>query len=222
MGIRLRRGLLIASVAAAGGLPSFATPAALAQDAAPQNGAISCSSPVAPKDSAKSLTQRYGKDAAIAELPGAEGEKYKGVVLFPRARDQRIEISFAGNAMNAASGLSIRNAGKGSRWNIAGVSIGSSIADVQKANGRAFVISGFGWDYGGFVTDWKGGALASLQPGGCRIMLRFDKEAGAPANLLGDGVKVSSDNAALRKWGTSGERDGRQFPFREIKSAHDN
>jgi hypothetical protein len=213
MGIRipLRRGLLNAPMAAAGGLLSISAPA-LAQEAAPQNGAITCSSPVAPKDSAKSLTQRYGKDAAIAELPGAEGEKYKGVVLFPRARDQRIEISFAGNAMNAAAGLSIRHAGKGSRWNIAGVSIGSSLADVQKANGRPFVVSGFGWDYGGFVTDWKGGALASLQPGGCRIMLRFDKEAGAPANLLGDGVKVASDNASLRKWGPVVTEMGVNFP----------
>lgn len=211
MGIRLRRGLLIASVATTGGLPAPSTPA-LAQDAAPRDGAITCSSPVAPKDSAKSLTQRYGKDAAIADLSGAEGEKYKGVVLFPRAGDQRIEISFAGNAMNAAAGLSIRNAGKGSRWNIAGVSIGSRIEDVQKANGRAFVVSGFGWDYGGLVTDWKGGALASLQPGGCRIMLRFDKEAGAPTNLLGDGVRISSDNAALRKWGPVVSEMGVNFP----------
>jgi hypothetical protein len=201
---------MIASVAAAGGLLSTSAPA-LAQDA-PQGGAITCSSPVAAKDSARSLTQRYGKDAAIAELPGAEGEKYKGVVLFPRARDQRIEISFAGNAMNAAAGLSIRNAEKGSRWNIAGVSVGSSVADVQKANGRPFVVSGFGWDYGGFVTDWKGGALASLQPGGCRMMLRFDKEAGAPTNLLGDGVKVSSDNAALRKWAPVVSEMGINFP----------
>jgi hypothetical protein len=211
MGIRLRRGLLIASVAAIGGLLSVSA-AALAQDAEPRDGAISCSSPVAPKDSAKSLTHRYGKDAVIAELPGAEGEKYKGVALFPRARDQRIEISFAGNAMNAVAGLSIRNAGKGSRWNIAGVSIGSRIEDVQKANGRPFVVSGFGWDYGGFVTDWKGGALASLQPGGCRIMLRFDKEAGAPTSLLGDGVKISSDSAALRKWGPVVSEMGVNFP----------
>ena len=36
-------------------------------------------------------------------------------------------------------------------------------------------------------------------------MMRFGKETGAPhRNLSGDGVKASSDNAALVKWGARG------------------
>ena len=67
-----------------------AAPAALAQAPPPQEGAIMCSSPVAPNDSGKTLRQRYGKDTVVQELPGAEGETYKGLVLLPRAADQRI------------------------------------------------------------------------------------------------------------------------------------
>jgi len=63
---------------------------AFAQAPPPQEGAITCSSPVAPNDSGKSLRQRYGKDAVVQQLPGAEGETYKGLVLLPRAADQRI------------------------------------------------------------------------------------------------------------------------------------
>jgi hypothetical protein len=173
---------------------------ASAQTPPPQEGAITCSSPVAPNDSGNSLRQRYGKDAVVQQLPGAEGETYKGLVLLPRAKDQRIEVSFTDDAMKRATGLTIREKAKASRWNVAGITIGSSLAEAQKANGKPFLLSGFDWDYGGFVTDWKGGAFGRME-GGCRVMMRFGKETGAPRNLSGDGVKVASDNAALVKWG---------------------
>src|SRR6478672_12043623 len=82
---------------------------AFAQAPPPQEGAITCSSPVAPNDSGKSLRQRYGKDAVVQELHGAEGETYKGLVLLPRAADRRIEVSFTGDTMERATGLAIRN-----------------------------------------------------------------------------------------------------------------
>jgi hypothetical protein len=99
-----------------------------------------------------------------------------------------------------ASGLTLRDAGKVSRWSVGGISIGSSVADVQKANGNPFLVSGFEWDYGGFVTNWKGGMLGSPLQGGCTVTIRFGRKAGAPRSLSGDGVKVASDNAALVKW----------------------
>ena len=173
---------------------------ASAQTPPPQEGAITCSSPFAPSDSGKSLMQRYGKDAVVQELPGAEGETYKGLVLLPRAKDQRIEVSFTDDAMKRVTGIAIRDGAKANRWNLSGITIGSSLMEVQKANGKPFLVSGFDWDYGGFVADWKVGALGRLQ-GGCRVMVRFGKETGAPKNLSGDGVKVLSDNAALVKWG---------------------
>jgi hypothetical protein len=161
---------------------------------------ITCASPVAPNDNAKSLMLRYGKDAVVQELPGAEGETYKGLVLLPRAKDRRIEVSFTDDAMKRATGLAIRGDSKASHWNLSGITIGSSLMEVQKANGKPFVVHGFDWDYGGFVADWKGGTLSRLE-GGCRVMMRFGKATGAPSGLSGDGVKVSSDNAALVKWG---------------------
>jgi hypothetical protein len=185
---------------AAVSINALASPAA-AQVAAPQEGAVTCSSPVAPRESADSLKQRYGKNAVVQQLPGAEGETHRGVVLFPRVKDRRIDVSFSGDAMKSATGLVVRDSAKTSVWNIAGVSIGSSLADVQKVNGRAFLVAGFDWDYGGYVTDWKGGALGKLQPGGCRVSVRFGKDTGSPESLMGDSVKAPSDDVALRKWG---------------------
>ncbi|MFC5325018.1 hypothetical protein [Bradyrhizobium oligotrophicum] len=173
---------------------------ALAQSTPPVEGPITCSLPVAATDSLKSLKQRYGNDAVVQDLPGAEGETSKGLVLFPKAMDRRIEIAFIEDKMNAVSGLTLRDTAKTSRWSVAGISIGASLAEVQKANGKPFVVSGFGWDYGGFVTDFKNGTLGRILPGGCSITLRFGKDGNTPRALSGDGVKVSSDNPALVKF----------------------
>src|SRR5512142_319911 len=109
---------------------------AFAQSAPPREGPISCAAPVAPDDTERSLKQRYGKDAVVQDLPGAEGDRYKGVVLFLKARDRRIEIAFTDDKAGRASGLTLRDAGKASLWSVAGVTIGFSLADVQKANGK--------------------------------------------------------------------------------------
>ncbi|AWM01592.1 MULTISPECIES: hypothetical protein [Bradyrhizobium] len=187
---------------------------AFAQSAPPREGPISCAAPVAPDDTERSLKQRYGKDAVVQELPGAEGERYKGVVLFPKAGDRRIEIAFTDDKAGRASGLTLRDAGKVNVWNVAGVTIGSSLADVQKANGKPFLVSGFEWDYGGFVTDWKGGALSRPLQGGCTVTIRFGGKTGAPRSLSGDGVKAASDGAALVKWAPVVTEIGVNFPDR--------
>ena len=202
---------MMRTVIAITALVLLASPAS-AQPAPPQDGAITCASPVAADDTERSLKQRYGKDAVVQQLPGAEGETYKGVVLFPKARDRRIEVAFTDDKAGRVSGLSLRDAGKTSLWNVAGVTIGSSLAEVQKANGKPFLVSGFEWDYGGFVTDWKGGTLSRPLQGGCRITIRFSGKAGAPRSLSGDGVKVASDNAALVKFAPVVTEIGVNFP----------
>lgn len=184
---------------------------AFAQSVPPQEGPITCASPVAPGDTERTLKQRYGKDAVTQELPGAEGEKYRALVLFPKAMDRRIEIAFSDDKAGRASGLALR-AAETSRWSIGGITIGSSLSDVQKANGKPFLVSGFEWDYGGFVTDWKGGALNRPLQDGCTVTIRFGKKAGAPRSLSGDGVKIASDNATLVKWAPVVTEIGVNFP----------
>jgi hypothetical protein len=38
-----------------------------------------------------------------------------------------------------------------------GVKIGTTLAELEKLNGKPFDFYGFGWDYGGIVSDWKKG-----------------------------------------------------------------
>jgi hypothetical protein len=189
----------------------FASPA-FAQTAPPQEGAITCASPISSDDTERSLKQRYGKNAETQDLSGAEGETSKGLVLFPKANDQRLEVSFADDKSKRVAGVTLRDVAKTSKWNVSGITIGSSLADVQKANGKPFMVAGFEWDYGGFVTDWKGGALGRPIQGGCTVTIRFDRKSAAPKSLLGDGVKVASDNATLMKWAPVVAEIGVNFP----------
>jgi hypothetical protein len=170
---------------------------AFAQNAPPAEGPITCSSPVAAGDSAKTLKQRYGDEVVTEELPGAEATSYAGMVLHPRAPDWRIEVWFTDDTLSKVEYLGLHE--KTSRWNVAGVAIGTSLADVQKLNGRPFLILGFDWDYGGWLADWKGGTFDRPLPGGCKLSLRFSVDAKTPNNFEGEGVKISSDNPALNK-----------------------
>jgi hypothetical protein len=81
-----------------------------------------------------------------------------------------------------------------------GLKPGADIAAVEAANGRPFMLSGFGWDYGGAATDWKGGALGAGTPG-CNVQVRFQHGQDVPEDALlsvsGD-AGFSSDLPAMR------------------------
>jgi hypothetical protein len=159
---------------------------------------------------------RYGEEAIIQDglYTGVEDITYKGLVLLPRAPEWRIEVSFTDETMNRVSGLTLHDAAKTSRWNVAGLTIGSSLAEVQKVNGKPFLVNGFDSDAGGFVRNWNGGMLNRPLPGGCRVTVRFGKDGSVPYDLAGDGVKISSDNAKLVKWGPIIAQIGVNFPER--------
>ncbi len=181
------------------------TAAVLAPPAAPaaeplsrHNFAASCTTPVSRNDTAATILNRYGAQARRETLPGAEGETFPGVVLYPRDRLRRVEIGFSDDARPRVAFIRIR--GNASTWSFGNMALGNSVAQITAANGRGFTLSGFEWDYGGFVTDLKGGVLSQL-PGGCRLGIRFSLPANVtstPEALMGD-VSVESTHPALRR-----------------------
>jgi hypothetical protein len=180
------------------GLLMLASPA-LAQNSPPAEGPMTCLSPVAATDSAKSLMQRYGQEAVIQDdlYTGVEDITYKGLVLLPHDPDWRIEIFFDDETMSRVARLTLHDS-KMSHWNVAGITLGSSLAEVQKVNGRPFLLNGWDSDFAGFVASWKGGKLSKPSPGDCVVELRFGKDQNEPKEALAQ--RVSSDNAALVKW----------------------
>jgi hypothetical protein len=108
----------------------------------------------------------------------------------------------------------LRGSARTNAWNVAGITIGSTLAEVQKVNGRPFLVNGFEWDYGGLVTNWKGGMLGRPLPGGCTVRLRFDRDSAAPKGMLGEGVKISSASPTLLIWGPVVTEIGVNFPVK--------
>ncbi len=177
--------------------PAPAAPAAAAKPS-PTETLLSCAGPINPKATAKSLLAAYGKDAQLGTIPGAEGMESKALLLYDAIPAKKLAVTFWDDSMQHISGVNPM----GTAWTgPSGIHVGSTLAYIQQVNGKPFSISGFGWDYGGYAVDFKGGALDKL-PGGCTISLRFDGPDNIvmPDGINGDGVTLSSDDPRLKKW----------------------
>ena len=125
---------------------------------------------VRPSDTLASLQARLGASVAIAELlPGAEGESSPGWVLYPDLPARRLEVFLDEQGVRPTSIVAAATSSDWVRGD--GLRIGLDVSALADLNGRPFGFSGFGWDYGGTVVDWKGGAMApdGQQPGFVRL-----------------------------------------------------
>jgi len=171
--------------------------AALAQTAAAPPRTVTCEGPIARDTDEARVIELFGRaNVAFQEVPGAEGETAMATVVFPNDARNRLDISWYDERRRPAT-ITI---GGRSQWTAPkGLKIGMTLAEVQALNGKPFQLSGFDWDYGGMVTDWRGGALPDL--GGCSITLRFEHAGRVPPSalrpLLGD-IKLMSSAAAVR------------------------
>lgn len=146
------------------------------------------------------LEQVFGKDNVTFEtVPGAEGSEEKASVVFGKDTKRRIEVIWY-DEPNRTRPSSISVAPQ-STWRTAqGIGIGMGLAEVERINGKAFTLSGFDWDYGGYVNDWKGGTLAK-PAGGCNLMVRFgigDDAPKKPALAVSGDKKFASTNPNMR------------------------
>lgn len=124
-----------------------------------------------------------------------EGEAQPGIAVFPDT-DNELEIVWD---IAAATGNPefIRISKEHSAWRtVQGVTVGATLEELEKINGKPFLLYGFGWDYGGLVNDWKGGNLSrhliiALEPA--------DWEQVGP-EVSGD-VTFSSDSPKVRALG---------------------
>ena len=147
-------------------------------------------------DLARAYGSRNLRDSSVAL---GEGETAPGTLLYPDDPQRRVEIIWSDpGAKRAPRRVVLR--GDRSRWMLPRqISLGTSLADLESANGRPFRLSGFAWDYAGAVTSWEGGALDSLLPG-VRLYLepRIEDRAGAPYRHVQGDHEFPSDNRDMR------------------------
>jgi hypothetical protein len=111
------------------------------------------------------LVEAYGRGTVQPiRIELGEGETAPGTVLFATDSLRRLEVLWQ-DTMARARPARLVLRGTRSRWHLpSGISLGTSLRELEQWNERAFTLAGFGWDYGGAVVDWADGALAAQLP----------------------------------------------------------
>jgi hypothetical protein len=153
-------------------------------------------------DTEATLRARYGADNIAPErIHLGEGETVPGTVLFPSDSSRRLTVTWADTIARTRPTRATVGSRR-SRWVvIPGVSIGTSLSELERLNGKPFKLFGFSWDYAGTVSSWEGGRLDSLWRGGpennVRVWLRLSPDSAGYASshsreVAGDRVFSSS------------------------------
>ena len=114
------------------------------------------------------------RSVVFTKIPGPEGTSANGSVVFTKDPTRKFFVTWDNEKARKGPNVTVSDAK--STWKTPdGIGIGTPMAEIEKLNGKAFKLSGFDWDYGGFANDFAGGALAK-RDGGCRLGLRFEPD----------------------------------------------
>ena len=139
------------------------------------------------------------------EVELGEGERAVATILFPEDERRRLEIIWQDPVARRSPGRATLR-GSATAWRLpGGMSLGLSLAEVQRLNGGRFEVAGFAWDGGGIVLSWHGGRLtATLGPAVKVFFVPDDAAQQRPEFLEVQGDRpFASDLPALRALGPS-------------------
>jgi hypothetical protein len=114
------------------------------------------------KSTLADVARVYGEaNVRLKRVHGSEGDGgVVAMVLFPDDSLRRLEISF-GDTVNLRYPKVVTIRGSQSVWHtVAGVTLGTTVDELQKLNSKPFEFNGFGWDYGGQIVNWHGGTMS--------------------------------------------------------------
>ena len=168
---------------------------------------LTCEAPFNKNMTEADLVAAFGKEnVEYKSVPGAEGMETNATVVFPNDPARRLTVHWWDEDKRARPAAVSVEADFGADpdgmnpwkteilWQtVEGLRIGSDLAAVEKANGKPFRLSGFGWDFGGFAISWDNGALDAAQRHDCNLTMRFLPSAeSSPESVVGD-VELMSD-----------------------------
>lgn len=153
--------------------------------------------PIGVTSTKESLAKEFGADNVRQEtIYVGDGMEWPGLAVYPDDPEKRVEVFWWEEDPTRVQLVRIQ--GESSLWKTAeGVSLGTTLSELESLNGKPFELLGLAWDFGGGVTNWNGGKLEGLT-------LRLDASPEASytdeeaSQILGD-QQVSSDNLVMRK-----------------------
>jgi hypothetical protein len=165
--------------------------------------------PISASVSETEVKDLFGRENVEAiDVQFGEGFSEPGTAVFPNDPSRRIEILWADGDRSVPK--EIRITGESSSWRTSeGLSLGSTLREIEQINGSPFRLAGFAFDYGGTIAGCGRGRLLML---GCdstgsvteerQIVLRLTPSADARAlpeyrQVIGDRV-FSSGHPAMQ------------------------
>ena len=157
--------------------------------------------PVDQKSTERALLALPGAGAKAAQIYMGEGFEEPGVVLYPDDPSRRLEVVWRGSPPAPAFVWICRGGKVPCRWRTAaGVSMGTTLKELERLNGKPFEMLGSGFDGSGLVSSFGDGKLASYDHG-LRLMLglRIDGLTGQEADAVTGDRVISSSHPVLQK-----------------------
>ena len=161
---------------------------------------VACSGPFAKDSSHLELATAFNsKNITFADVEAADGTKVPASILFPNDPKRRLEVWWSDRTHRSDIHLIV--IGGQSTWTAPdGLRLGQTLEQVEKINQKPFKLKGFDKDHIATVSDWDGGALATLA-GDCKpgLSLRADAKASAEKiGALSADKEYSSSDPAIR------------------------
>ncbi len=139
------------------------------------------------------------KNVTFGDVDADSGAKVKASIVFPNDPKRRLEVWWSNPADRSGTYL-IDIKGKSTWGAPGGMRLGLNLVQLEKLNKKPFKLKGFDKNGVATVSDWDGGALASL-PGGCKsgVSLTADPKASADAvSAMSADKEYSSADPAVR------------------------
>jgi hypothetical protein len=161
--------------------------------------------PITRASTLASLQQQFGA-ANVREqaILGAEGAELPGAIVYPDTPERRLAIVWGtadgnptGNPALHPEDVEVcykQEPGGACQWKTAqGITLGTSLVQLERLNGHLFHVAGFGWDYGGMVLSWDGGRLETLKAG-LSLELQPDPATLTQPDVLNSYKQVQGDH----------------------------
>lgn len=138
------------------------------------------------------------RNVSAGRVLSEDGSRVPGVVLYPGDPLRRIEIAWSDTVARRHPAWA-RMRGRANAWRTpAGVRVGTTLRELEKLNGRALTIWGFGGARPGRVRSWNDGALEDeLRP--ARVSFGLPRRATAREIAAVSGAVLPSGDPTLRR-----------------------
>ena len=131
---------------------------------------------ITPQITESDLIKVYGKANVKRENIGlGEGETEPGTVIFPKEPVKTVGILWKDQkGRRFAREIRMMGTDHKSVWRTSqGITLGTTLKELEEINGKPFRLAGFAWDYSGTVLSWEHGKLEQELESQGRVVLRL-------------------------------------------------